>query len=406
MKKTYYKLILIILVISTFPFLIRYFLINKKISFLNNIYFKSPAIITNEKKCNNYDELLEKKLDSSFSVTIIKNGSLISSHNQDKLKVPASNQKLFSSAYVLSKYKINNNLRTRLIKGRNNDYYLIGKGDPDLSYSDINKLISYIKYNKNININIVEINSKYYWPKGWTKTDKIYEYGAPITTLAIESNSKNYDNIFTLNNLIEKYLKDKYPSSNIKINNLDFNKLFYLRNTKEIYSIYSNPIVSLLTLANAESHNFTAESLFKNASNTWNKKTYDELKNWLRIKGLPTSNTNFADASGLSRENKVTTKLIALFLEKMRYSKDFMTYQSSLSVLGVRGTLANKLKDSQLAGNFFGKTGTLSNVYALSGYLYKDKEPIIISIIQNSEYIDKNKAFNLLSEIYNLEKCK
>ena len=102
MKKTYYKLILIILVISTFPFLLRYFLINKKISFLNNIYFKSPAIITNVKKCNNYDELLEKKLDSSFSVTIIKNGSLISSYNQDKLKVPASNQKLFSSAYVLS----------------------------------------------------------------------------------------------------------------------------------------------------------------------------------------------------------------------------------------------------------------------------------------------------------------
>ncbi len=89
----------------------------------------------------------------------------------------------------------------------------------------------------------------------------------------------------------------------------------------------------------------------------------------------------------------------------MTYSKDFKTYQSSLSVLGVRGTLANRLKDSNLSGKFFGKTGTLSNVYALSGYLYKDKEPIIISIIQNSENIDKNKAFYLLSEIYKLEKC-
>ena len=259
MRKRIYLFITLFLVLTIFPFLIRYLLIYRKINTLNNIYFNYPGIITNKKICPHYDDLLEKKLDSSFSVSIIKNGSLISSYNEDKLKVPASNQKLFSSAYVLSKYKINNNLRTRLIKGRNNDYYLIGKGDPDLSYSDIYKLISYIKYNKNININIVEINSKYYWPKGWTKTDKIYEYGAPITTLAIESNSKNYDNIFTLNNLIEKYLKDKYPSSNIKIYNSEFNKLFYLRNTKEIYSIYSNPIVSLLTLANAESHNFTAE---------------------------------------------------------------------------------------------------------------------------------------------------
>ena len=405
MKRAYYIFLLIFLVIAASPFLVRYLLINKKIGLLNNIYFNSPALITNEKKCDNYDALLDKTLDSSFSVSILKNGSLISSHNEDKLKVPASNQKLFSSAYVLSKYKITNNLRTNLIKAWNNDYYLIGEGDPDLSYSDIYKLLSYIKFNKNININIVEINSKYYWPKGWTKTDKIYEYGAPITTLAIESNSNNFDNIYPLNKLIENYLKDKYPSSKIKINNIDLNKLFYLRSTKEIYSIYSNPILSLLTLANSESHNFTAESLFKNASNTWNKNIYDELKRWLRNKGLPTSNTNFADASGLSRENKVTTKLIALFLDKMRYSNDFKTYQSSLSVLGVRGTLANRLKDSDLSGKFFGKTGTLSNVYALSGYLYKNKEPIIVSIIQNSENIDKNKTFYLLNEIYKLEKC-
>ena len=402
MKRSFYKLFVTFIVIATSPFLIRYLLINKKIRLLNNIYFNSPAIITTEKNCNNYDALLDKTLDSSFSVSIIKNGSIISSHNEDKLKVPASNQKLFSTAYVLNKYKITSNLRTNLIKARNNDYYLVGEGDPDLSYSDIYKLLSYIKYNKNINVNIVEINTKYYWPKGWTKTDKIFDYGAPITTLAIESNSNN---IFNLNKVIENYLKDKYPSSNIKINNIDLNKFFYLRSTKEIYSIYSNPIVSLITLANSESHNFTAESLFKNASKTWNKNIYDELKKWLRIKGLPTSKTNFADASGLSRENKVTTRLIALFLEKMTYSKDFKKYQSSLSVLGVRGTLANRLKDSNLSGKFFGKTGTLSNVFALSGYLYKDKEPIIISIIQNSENIDKNKAFYLLSEIYKLEKC-
>ena len=158
MKRAYYIFLLIFLVIAASPFLVRYLLINKKIGLLNNIYFNSPAIITNEKKCDNYDALLDKTLDSSFSVSILKNGSVISSHNEDKLKVPASNQKLFSSAYVLSKYKITNNLRTNLIKAWNNDYYLIGEGDPDLSYSDIYKLLSYIKFNKNININIVEIN--------------------------------------------------------------------------------------------------------------------------------------------------------------------------------------------------------------------------------------------------------
>jgi len=183
-------------------------------------------------------------------------------------------------------------------------------------------------------------------------------------------------------------------------------KKFYLKGAKEISKIYSNPILSLLTLTNSESHNFTAESLFKNASNTWNDNDYIKLKKWLENKGLPVTNTYFADASGLSRKNKITTKLVVLFLDKMRYSNDFQTYQSTLSIMGVRGTLAKRFVNSELSGKFFGKTGTLSNVFALSGFLYKNEKPIIISIIQNSNNIDKEKAFKLLSDVYYLKSCK
>ena len=83
--------------------------------------------------------------------------------------MPASNQKLFSSAYVLSKYKLNNNLKTSYLKIKTN-YYLQGQGDPDLNYEDIIELISNVKENKIINFNIVEIDSKLYWPNGWTNT--------------------------------------------------------------------------------------------------------------------------------------------------------------------------------------------------------------------------------------------
>ena len=173
-----------------------------------------------------------------------------------------------------------------------------------------------------------------------------------------------------------------------------------------INRVYSTPILSLLTLTNSESHNFTAESIFKNASNTWNDNDYIKLKNWLENKGLPVTNTYFADASGLSRKNKITTKLVGLFLDKMRYSNDFKAYQSTLSIMGVRGTLAKRFVNTELAGKFFGKTGTLSNVFALSGYLYKNDKPIIISIIQNSNKIDKEKAFKLLREVYYMKSCE
>jgi len=97
------------------------------------------------------------------------------------------------------------------------------------------------------------------------------------------------------------------------------------------------------------------------------------LKRWLKNKGLPVTNSYFADASGLSRKNKITTKLVVLFLDKMRYSNDFKTYQSTLSIMGVRGTLAKRFVNSELSGKFFGKTGTLSNVFAFLAFYIKMK---------------------------------
>ena len=405
MIKKIYSFFLIVLVLVTSPFLIRYLLANQKITILNSIYFNFPGIITKNKICPTYDALLNQTLDDSFSVSIINNkGEIISSYNEDVPRLPASNQKLFSSAYVLSKYKLNNNLKTSLFKNKN-DYYLHGQGDPDLNYEHIIELISNVKENKIINFNIVEIDSKLYWPNGWTNTDKLYEYGSPITSLAIESNHNKYDDIYALKNFIKNYLKNKFPNSKINIDFFDSEKTFYLKNIKEINKVYSTPILSLLTLTNSESHNFTAESLFKNASNTWNDNNYIKLKRWLENKGLPATNAYFADASGLSRKNKITTKLVVLFLDKMRYFNDFKAYQSTLSITGVRGTLAKRFVNSELSGKFFGKTGTLSNVFALSGFLYKNERPIIISIIQNSNKIDKEKAFKLLRDLYYLKSC-
>jgi len=403
--KKIYSFFFIVLVLVTSPFLIRYLLVNQKITILNSIYFNFPGIITKNKICPSYDALLNQTLDDSFSVSIINNkGEIISSYNEDVPRLPASNQKLFSSAYVLSKYKLNNNLKTSLFKNKN-DYYLLVQGDPDLNYEHIIELISNVKENKIINFNIIEIDSKLYWPNGWTNTDKLYEYGSPITSLAIESNHNKYDDIYALKNFIKNYLKNKFPNSKIYIDFFDSEKTFYLKNLKEINKVYSTPILSLLTLTNSESHNFTAESLFKNASNTWNNNNYIKLKKWLENKGLPATNAYFADASGLSRKNKITTKLVVLFLDKMRYFNDFKAYQSTLSITGVRGTLAKRFVNSELSGKFYGKTGTLSNVFALSGFLYKNEKPIIISIIQNSNKIDKEKAFKLLSDLYYLKSC-
>jgi D-alanyl-D-alanine carboxypeptidase/D-alanyl-D-alanine-endopeptidase (penicillin-binding protein 4) len=70
--------------------------------------------------------------------------------------------------------------------------------------------------------------------------------------------------------------------------------------------------------------------------------------------------------------------------EDNQLHQDFI---SSLSVLGVDGTLKRKFRGKELEGMFVGKTGTLNGVTALSGYVFRrsapDRPPFIFSFIAN-----------------------
>ena len=401
-KSTIYFFIFLLLI----PFFLKclYNFGNKR--FLENLYFNSPIFFSNKKLCKNYDLLINKYLDKTISFSLIDNkGNIISEYNSKIARIPASNQKLLSTGYVINKYNNFYSLNTKLSRDNKNNYYLEGTGDPDLNLNDIKTLINNIKYSKVINITLYEVKKNIYWPEGWTSQDKLYKYGSPITKLAINSNASNYINIFELKNYIYEYLSARFPNSEVSVQiketSNDLNRKKFL-----IDSINSNPILSLVTLANAESHNFTSESLFKNASDTWNKNSYKKLYFWLKNKGLPIKDLYIADASGLSRNNRVTTNLIASFLHKMRFNNNYEFYASTLSIMGMRGTLANSLVSNKINGKFFGKTGTLSNVFALSGYFHKNNKIYSISIIQNSSFIDKNKIFKFLNDLYEIDECK
>ncbi len=396
----------IFLCLLFFPVFLRYKNNYENIRFINNLYFNLPIFYSNRKICINYDLLINKYLDETISFSLIDNkGNIISEYNSKIARIPASNQKLLSTGYVINKYNNFNSLSTKLSSDNENNYYIEGSGDPDLNLNDIKALINNIKNSKVINITLFEVNKNIYWPEGWTSQDKLYKYGSPITKLAINSNASTYINIYGLKNYIYDYLLAKFPNSEVNV---------YIKDTSNhlkrkrilIDSINSNTILSLITLANAESHNFTSESLFKNASDSWSENSYKKLYFWLKNKGLPIKDLYIADASGLSRSNRVTTNLIASFLYKMQFNNNYEFYASTLSIMGVRGTLANSLVNNKIKGKFFGKTGTLSNVFSLSGYFHKNNKIYSISIIQNSNLIDKNKIFKFLNEVYEINDCK
>ena len=91
-----------------------------------------------------------------------------------------------------------------------------------------------------------------------------------------------------------------------------------------------------------------------------------------------------ADGSGLSRYNYVAPEAVARVLEAMYRGPDFEPFFGALPVAGVDGTLAARLKGTRAAGNARAKTGSLSNVRSLSGYVRTaDGEMLLFVLLVN-----------------------
>jgi len=75
------------------------------------------------------------------------------------------------------------------------------------------------------------------------------------------------------------------------------------------------------------------------------------------------------DGSGLSRNDLISPEAIVSILEAMRHSPNFTVFFESLPIAGVDGTIRTRMRDTPAQGNLRAKTGTLSMVRSLSGYV-------------------------------------
>jgi serine-type D-Ala-D-Ala carboxypeptidase/endopeptidase (penicillin-binding protein 4) len=91
------------------------------------------------------------------------------------------------------------------------------------------------------------------------------------------------------------------------------------------------------------------------------------------------------DGSGLSRHNLVTpSALVTLYSYMAKQSRYSGAWLDSLTVGGVDGTLISRFKGAKTRGNVRGKTGTIDQVSALSGYVTTSGgERLVFSIIVN-----------------------
>lgn len=101
--------------------------------------------------------------------------------------------------------------------------------------------------------------------------------------------------------------------------------------------------------------------------------------------GVPEDAYVLYDGSGLSRYNYVSADAIVAVLKRM-WSSDTHRgpFLAALPVGGHDGTLGSRMKNTALAGRVQAKTGTISNVRSLSGFLTTESgERLVFSIIGN-----------------------
>ncbi|MGN9839031.1 D-alanyl-D-alanine carboxypeptidase/D-alanyl-D-alanine endopeptidase [Nonomuraea sp. H19] len=98
---------------------------------------------------------------------------------------------------------------------------------------------------------------------------------------------------------------------------------------------------------------------------------------------------NMRDGSGLSRRDGFSPGSIAQLLTAVRGKPWFPTWYESLPIAGnadrfVGGTLRSRMRNTPAANNVHAKTGSLTGVTSLSGYVTSaDGEPLIFSIMLN-----------------------
>ena len=75
------------------------------------------------------------------------------------------------------------------------------------------------------------------------------------------------------------------------------------------------------------------------------------------------------DGSGLSNQNYLSPELLVAVLKYMHQSSDFDMFRKSLPISGEDGTLTHRMKGSSAYRKVTAKTGSLTGVSALSGYI-------------------------------------
>ena len=352
-------------------------------------------------------------------------------YQADKFFIPASNTKLFS-CYAAMKYLGDSLLGIRYVDKGNGTIEVEANGDPSFLHPNFktHPVLDFLK--KQNKILLTDENWKdNAFGSGWTWDDYNSDYMAERSMMPVYGNVVNfsqkgsfkaYPSLFqkSLEELVANakggfsirrdFASNQYSlrPSNSKLSSVDVplyttgnkatvqllndtigNKVelahFKLDRLPDVRKVYSQPTDSLLKIMMHVSDNFYAEQCLMMVSNERlgfmnTAKIIDTLLK-TDLADLP-QKPRWADGSGLSRYNLFSPQDFITLLSKMKNEFSW-TRITNIMETGGTGTISSYYKN--YAGRIYAKTGSLSNVIALSGYITtKTGKQLIFSVLVNA----------------------
>ncbi len=304
-------------------------------------------------------------------------GEIIFQTDPTSLRKPASILKLLSTSAAVEYLDPNYRYVTRVAKGLNPRTLVIsGNLDPWMtgSYFEANKYHrAWLQYLVNRSIAYLKA-----------------EEATPLRTVSIEYSGLYSDDM--------AFLKRAFVAMGVTptVSEISANQIVSVSG-QEITTVTSPTISEMVKFALTWSDNLLAERLARAAGHSVGYPMNDvgvsqTIKKLLGDLGVDQSGLYIHDGSGLSKQDRVTAKLIADFLLKIRGNEKFAAIYAGLPISGISGTLKSRFINTapQAVGLVHAKTGTLDGTVSLAGYVESGTHEYIFVAI--ADHIRKGAA--------------
>lgn len=170
---------------------------------------------------------------------------------------------------------------------------------------------------------------------------------------------------------------------------------------------YGQPLTDVVRDINKYSNNVMARQLFLTIGAEIDRrgpasaaKSSAVIDRWLTRQGIDMSGLVLENGSGLSRKERISAYDLARLLQQAAASDVAADFIGSLPVLGVDGTLRNRLTRSAAMGHGHLKTGTLADVRALAGYMdsINGDRYVVVALINHPNASQAQAAHDALLE--------